>query len=426
MTGNCHIRHPRFVSPTAKGTNQLLWGDWNKGNYGILVRAPDMFDEPETSMQETPLLPASFVHASLRASNFMYPATQQTSAGILIGSKFSMNGGRNDEENLDALVHSSVCYPSDAGSNKRMALFKGGTGCHPKGISGLCLNNTCLTTRKQNCACDSHDVPGEKVGPFIAEWLKWAGGKQHGLDRFMCWYQSNRLGLSETIAASNSLWLERSRWCLRERDMQYMGWTECPSTSNMRVKNLVDAIVVRLPVATVHNMSLCDYEENVVDGVQTALAQMKSLGYTDRKPVVFLEQVKGMMNQQECNDFWNGVECNDGYRKEIFSQEFNFRDGSCLAIPEGCKDVYHFAVDNATCIVSSEACREAERDSPYHFHHISISNARLLYIQEEASAAALEHPNFVAVSFVNMLALATSVGTFFFVWRKRGRRSRRN
>jgi hypothetical protein len=34
-------------SPLAKVVNRLLWGDWDKGEFGVSVRTTDMFEDPE-------------------------------------------------------------------------------------------------------------------------------------------------------------------------------------------------------------------------------------------------------------------------------------------------------------------------------------------------------------------------------------------
>ena len=97
----CH----RISSPTAQGTNNLLWGDWKQGEYGLMARMQDRFDNPvrlermQKSIRSKRLsldvyniayLPASFLHASLRASNALI-VNNEGSAGFVVGSRFGVN-----------------------------------------------------------------------------------------------------------------------------------------------------------------------------------------------------------------------------------------------------------------------------------------------------------------------------------------------
>ena len=94
-TTSCH----RIIdSPTVQATNSLLWGE----NTAILVRGIDWYDDKVTQerkfqenpayiTQNTPLLPASLIHASMRAPNTMYPGSRRAAAGVLVGSQLVMN-----------------------------------------------------------------------------------------------------------------------------------------------------------------------------------------------------------------------------------------------------------------------------------------------------------------------------------------------
>jgi hypothetical protein len=324
---------------------------------------------------KTVLLPASYLHASLRASNGLYnkDVSEGAVAGLLVGSRFRRNKKDGD------FVDTAICYPLDAGSDKRRNMLTTmlGNGCHPGGPKpGICINDTCLATRAQECACNYKDVPAHMAGEFFAKYLKTApkivrqDKRISWPSRFSCWYDNDHL--SDMIVASNSFWKERTRWT-HKNESEYPGWTECAVTMNMRDKAMVDAIVVQLPVRQDHYTSLCEYGKDVQNDVLKELQLMFEYGF-QHIPVVFLEQVRGMSDHTECNLVWNGRDCEDGYRKEIFAQEFNFTDGSCLAIPDGCKDVYFFPVSNtaSTCHISSDVCIQQENISP---HHASLAKS---------------------------------------------------
>ena len=147
---------------------------------------------------------------------------------------------------------------------------------------------------------------------------------------------------------------------------KYRGYTECLVTNNMRNRDVIDAIIIRLPITDKHNSSLCDYHANTQAAVQQSLAGLDG-SIVKNLPVVFLEQARGMTNQSECDAVWGGKDCMNGYRKEIFAQSYDFEDGSCLAVPDGCRDVYFFPADkNGTCMISSEDCQQMEPLSPYY------------------------------------------------------------
>lgn len=236
----CKSLHPRFVSPTARGTNRLLWGDWNNGNYGILVRTLDLYDSPikiQEQQESDPsfeglnasLLPASFVHASMRAPNVLFNMPEKLAvAGVLVGSHFSKNTILQSHRET-MVVDSPVCYPRDAGTNKRSgALQEHGRGCHrdgPAAKTGMCLNRTCMFEPRNNCACQYTQVPSEQFGDFFSTWIETTPGVDKGRSqRYMCWFENSRNGMVEMITASNSYWFARKRWCTFN-DAHYRGWT---------------------------------------------------------------------------------------------------------------------------------------------------------------------------------------------------------
>jgi len=387
-TTECDSQHTRIASPVAEDTRRLIWGDWNKGEYGILVRALDRHDDPSRMKErhmnssmfhkfQGSLLPASYLHASMRAPNaiYNYDVNFTTVAGLLVGSRFSRNWSMNHHSSGEDVVETRACYPLDAGSNKRrkMLTTKNGGGCHPGGPRqhGICINSTCLATYSDDCACNHKDVPGHAVGAFFADWLQTTannigGDKKIGFpSRYSCWYDSDHF--SELVGASNSLWKERKRWTHRH-DSQYPGWNECAVTMNMKNDATNDAIVVQLPIQLKQDSSLCDYGTQIQADVLKELHLMHEFGFRDI-PVVFLEQSRGMMNKVECDQLWNGTRCSDGYRKNIFAQTFNFSDGSRLAVPGGCKDVYFFPpnkTNRGMCQVHSAMCKKYNETSPYY------------------------------------------------------------
>jgi len=176
-----------------------------------------------------------------------------------------------------------------------------------------------------------------------------------GVSTSSCWYPPTQNGIKDLIAASNSLWIERRRWCSRSVGW-CQGWTECTATINIMDKQTADAIVLRKP----SNQKAAIWS---VQGTQHFLKAMYQRG-CGSLPVIFFTETKGM-DQDECIRHWGGSDCDDGYRKEFISLLFNFSDGACLSFLPGCKDVCYFPAINGSCsptMHSSSFCQAQERE----------------------------------------------------------------
>ena len=414
-------------SPTVQATNSLLWGE----NTAILVRGIDWYDDKVTQerkfqenpayiTQNTPLLPASLIHASMRAPNTMYGkhGSRRAAAGVLVGRQLVMNNHHSNNT-----VSFPVCYPSDAGSYKRNALNQNGKGCNPDSLSGICLREQCLTNTREMCGCNSRQVPPHEMGRFFSEWVPWIGGKQRGLNLYTCWYDNWK----DMVVASNSLWLHRQNWSLHtQTPLDYQGWNECPATANIRDLENLDAILVQLPFAPHANASLCEYGVHIHNDIQVALRPFHDRAYHSL-PVVFLEQVEGMTTTTECAAVWNDTDCQNGFRKELFAQEWTFQDGSCLTIPPDCQDVYYFSYNNVTraCNVSSDVCRQEKRRESKSGNALPQGSftsgyGRMLALQAENRREEL--PTMTSVWTVLAVSIVVSALLSFQLRRRRRRR----
>ena len=170
-----------------------------------------------------------------------------------------------------------------------------------------------------------------------------------------CWYETTPSRLVELVGAINTLFAERRRWSSMENVQVYEGYSECPVTTNIHEREAIDAVVVQLPPMEIQYSGtvpgLCDIAEGVAfasksDWSSGTLIQLLREMH-DRfgpLPVLFLSQTRGIADQGECDRVWGGTDCEDGYRKEFTAQTYQFSDGSCLAKPVGCPDVYYFPV----------------------------------------------------------------------------------
>ena len=126
---------------------------------------------------------------------------------------------------------------------------------------------------------------------------------------------------------------------------------------------------------------------------------------------------------------WNDTDCQNGFRKELFAQECTFQDGSCLAIPPNCQDVYYFPYNNVTrtCNVSSDVCRQEkrrERKSGNALRQGSFTSGygRMLALQAENRREEL--PTMTSVWTVLAVSIVVSA-LLLFRLRRRRRTSRR-
>jgi hypothetical protein len=86
---------------------------------------------------------------------------------------------------------------------------------------------------------------------------------------------------------------------------------------------MIDAIVIPLDIP---DSSICEYWSR--NQIQTTLQFAYERGYGSL-PVLFSREIKGM-RESDCERLWGGIECQDGYRKDFFSQEYNFANGACI------------------------------------------------------------------------------------------------
>jgi hypothetical protein len=124
----CRAGFPIFESPVTKAINHLLRGDWNKGEYGVLVRTTDLFDEGVDEFEsglnlrginftERPtlyFLPASFLHASMRASQAIFQGGRDEAFITIIATKYKQNTAMNKFHG-NGSVDCQIYYPAELG-----------------------------------------------------------------------------------------------------------------------------------------------------------------------------------------------------------------------------------------------------------------------------------------------------------------------
>lgn len=76
--------------------------------------------------------------------------------------------------------------------------------------------------------------------------------------------------------------------------------------------------------------SLCNLSLAAKIRLEENLHALYTQGYGS-KPIVVMEQTNGM-DAADCNKYWNGQNCDDGYKKHFFRQNFIFPGGSCLLL----------------------------------------------------------------------------------------------
>lgn len=367
-------------SKVADRSNEFLWGNWENGKHGVMVRTLDVIDDVGTEGQrsrrasfprgELQLLPASFLHASMKAPNPMFMRTrekQKWAVGVLVASKLNINTINGQQNKKIANVNLTLCYPMDAASmernnvenGKNVLLTKHGGGCaYDHTPETLCMDDKCLMDNQCRCR-NSSTIPS--YADFIIDLFDRTEGKAM-MNFHSCWYEANRL--DELRDAVNSLWIKRHRyadrrnqWTAKIRPSSYKGWTECLLTINAIERSSVDAFVIQVPVG----------EDTCEDPRKISLLEsdLKELHWRyGHKPVLFLEQTRGM-KKEECDQYWESKDCRDGYRKDFYAQNWSLPEGSCLAKPSSCEDVYYFPVgSDGTCNITTPKVCEVYRPYP--------------------------------------------------------------
>ena len=336
----CRRKFPIFHSVVANTSNRLLWGDWDKGEYGVLVRSLGGKRQPHDH-QKRHHVPASFLHASIRAPGLIFQRGEE-SFTLLVGTKFKKNRAMKKLQ-VNGSVDCRTYYPADGGTEYRGVLEDiNATICWPEQSEPCCVNGTCLA--EIDSACSGCKVPGAMFGDHFARYSEQQKETYTRLTFYSCWYPKSRHGMEEMVVASNSIWKERRRWWKDSLDLDYNGWTECTATRNIGTTEMVDAIVIPLFIEGPSRPGLCSLW-SLNNMVQQSLQLSYDWGYGSL-PVLFYREIEGMQ-ESDCERLWEGIACEDGYRKNFFSQEYKFDNGACVHRPPGCEEAYYFPPQDA-------------------------------------------------------------------------------
>lgn len=357
----CTEDRPQFLSPTANFANRMLTGDWSRGEYGLLIRTVDYFDESTEGIKEIierhgieppdpipPIqhLPSSFLHSSIRAPGAIYQNIvdkefNQGDFALLYGTRFSKNTIFKEfqEKEMDC----EFIYPHDAATIDRGTVFdktmcndiaKDHAICVPGGGEGD--EEKCIAHGPG--ACGGCKVDAAEFGDLVGQWAE----SHEKLSNFFytsCFYDT----IEGAVTSSNSLWRERERWYDQAGyHDSYQGYNEC--ATSLSIKDApADAVVL-----TIHRtmsgdpQNVCHFPNHVWldDRLRDAFAK----GHGDL-PVLFYRESLGIHTVQDCQRILKGVGCEDAYHKEFFSQEYQFDTGACLHRPKGCDEVYYFPAE---------------------------------------------------------------------------------
>jgi hypothetical protein len=251
---------------------------------------------------------------------------------VLVGTKYKQNWAMKEFQR-NGTVDCPNYYPIDAATVGRGVLEDpNGTFCRPEQTGACCVNGTCLA--RNDSACGECTIPGSMFGDHLANFAIQTNTKLKAPYSISCWYPNSRLGLENMVAASNSLWRQRHRWNYLGVDRLYPGYTECPVTKNIQDPAMIDCLVVPLFSSIEHtDPNVCSDEDRFAMQRRLRRAYHSKYGAL---PILFYREIKGMP-KAECERLWGGIDCEDGYRKDFFAQEFVFDDGSCVHRPLGCE-----------------------------------------------------------------------------------------
>jgi hypothetical protein len=365
----------RYISPFAQETHRRLWSDIDDNEAGILTRVLDVVDDwriaPNGSkdserFRRVQLISASFLHASMQAPNSIFHEREgewdYAIPALMIGSKFKRDHIVVTNETMEQpFVDCALLYPGNAGS-MQLGMTAGsvdanGKGCHRDDMKKLCFkNNSCSELYNSDCSCNSSKVPPHMMGDHFAElFSNLAKDTYFGnfFSRTVCSYPGTEQGLKDMIVASNSLWRRRHGWCRFDEqecetsERKYRRHTECMASKNIMNVEMVDGILIQMPPKIFETqVPLEHFYPHLFHFLLRKLQELHDWGYKEL-PIVFMEEIKGMP-PEACRRYWGGVDCQVGYRKEVYTQAFNFSNGACIASPPGCNEVYYFPPDKHT------------------------------------------------------------------------------
>jgi len=243
-----------------------------------------------------------------------------------------------------------------------MGQGRDGKGCHRSQDFGCDAGGSkCLTIEETACECNFQDTEGAGFGEWTVkhsltqDYMKWADAapcvkfnqtKQpsYQMNYMSCWTDPKTDGnMEQLIAAQNSWYSSRDEWLNDQApsidiDKSYHGWTECPANFDGKntkeaVTSSADAVLIVLPTQDAsdsHQPSLCDLDTFAQKTLEDSLVALAEFG---DMPHLIMQQTKGM-SKSDCDKFWGGKDCSEGFRKEFFVQNFIFPGGSCLLTSE--------------------------------------------------------------------------------------------
>lgn len=255
-----------FSSPMARFANRLMQGDRSKGEYGMLLRTVDVFDNNPTDLYNvmvdggifddmnrsgipvpTELPPlktisSSYLHGSIRAAGGIYQniffdrERNQFDFSLLYATNFAKNTIFKDFQVKEKLLDCEYAYLYDAGTIDRGTVF-GKSNCWNFQHNALCLGG-------DNChangpgSCNGCRVPPDEFGDFVGRWIEAEGTREtmEYLYGWSCYYDD----LEDAVTASNTLWTNRHRWWYDTHSETgsclYQGYNECATQLHMLEK----------------------------------------------------------------------------------------------------------------------------------------------------------------------------------------------
>lgn len=365
--------------------------------YGMMIRVEDdgFFGSIHLVREEFKLLPSTFLHASIRSPNVFYRTVGFEDYGVgfvLSNHQQPIPKASNDETRNEHQVRPSVvlCHPTDGGTGRRPP-FDGsldesvlntdhGQGCRGETVSkDMCIRNKVWTKSRTTTIKDATEHLEEEVclmddkcrcNDLSPYFLKNGKGERYALEYgdfaidfaqqrhklgnppygMSCWYDDVHRRMDEVVNASNSMWMKRDSWARERNPFKYKGLNECLLRNANDVNNIrVDAFVIELTPNAESFANLDSNHENILRHLRNDMKVTNRLKNMRRKygdkPVLLLEERLGMKDDsqlKECEYYWGGRNCGSGFRKHFVAQPLNFTDGSCLAVPDGCNEVYYF------------------------------------------------------------------------------------
>ena len=224
---------------------------------------------------------------------------------MLVGTKFEPNHHNNNYGNDDYVplpstlsqlekVDCRAYYPTDSASFERNSKVENnphGTSCSPRQLINAppLLYGHEFYDRNNSCSCNIvyREVIGSHRDNYGKILIENRLNRIWKVLRYACWYPGTIRGIKEMITAHQSFYLSKEK-------ILSNGWTECSASPNILNENMIDVLVIRLPLSMKREDHDNSYLEDLNDE-NLLILQNELMHYAHLQfPILLLKETRGI------------------------------------------------------------------------------------------------------------------------------------